>query len=259
MREIVLATWEDAPKRVDNIKRSLETIYEIELEVDCQDVALDNVFPTEEFLENDKLALVLMKVIKEDYAVPIITVKRDEDYFVLDGHHRVYVFKKLLMKTAKTYVLKFPQNARYRAVQKRPLEDLPIKEVSAIEDPILKAWQRTLSILKHYEAIYSVRFYMKKEQVYLKGLVPTQPQVGKTQIDAIRELLVPIVCIQYKSKYYILDGHARALRAKLLSHDSIEALILIPAVQIDFGIVKTSQEMSLKRLEDVRVVEQSKT
>jgi IMP dehydrogenase len=196
-----------------------------------------------------------MKVVTEDYGVPIITVKRDGDYFVVDGHHRAFIFKKLLKKTAKAYVLKFPEDKKFRVVPKRSLETLPIKEVSDIDDPILKAWQRTLGVLKHYEAIYNVPFYLEQEQVYLKALVPTQPQVGRNQIDAIKELLVPIVCVKYKGKYYVLDGHARALRAKQLLSDSIKAIVLVPAVRIDFGIVKTAEETNLRSLEDIKILD----
>jgi len=195
-----------------------------------------------------------MKVMAESYNVPIITVKHGEDYFVLDGHHRSFIFRKLLKKTARAYVLKFPKEKSYRHVPKRPLEELPIKDVSVIDDLIIKAWQRPLSILKHYEALYNIPFYLKKKQVSLEDLVPTQSQVEKAQINAIKELLVPIVCIQYQDKYYILDGHARALRAKQLRLESIKTIILTPAVQIDFGIVKTAEETNLKSLEDIETV-----
>jgi len=254
MRDIELASWKDIQSRVDSIKRSLEIIYNVELHVDLEEVPLNRLYPTEDFLENDKLTLVFMKIIAEDYNVPIITVKRGPDYFVLDGHHRTFIRKKLRDRTIKAYVLKFPGNAGYRAVPKRPLEELPIKEVSVVDDSILKAWQRTLSILRHYEAIYNVPFYLRKEQVYLKTLVPTQSGVLKTQVDAIKELLVPIVCIHYHDKYYILDGHARAIRAKQLKLDLIEAIVLLPAIQIDFGIVKTTKEMKLRSIEDVTIM-----
>ncbi len=255
MREITLATWENAPRRADSVKKSLEIIYRLKLEADFEEVSVDKLYATEEFLENDKLALVLMKVVEEGYDVPIVTVKRDDDYFVLDGHHRAFVFKKLLKKSVKAFVLKFPEGTRYRDVPKRQLEDLPMKNVATIDDLILRAWQRILSILKHYEAIYGVPFYMKKEQICLDDLVPTQPQVIKAQIDAIKELLVPIVCIRHQAKYYILDGHARALRAIQLGLVSLRAILLLPAVWIDFGVVKTAEELNLKSLEDVQILE----
>jgi hypothetical protein len=100
-----------------------------------------------------------------------------------------------------------------------------------------------------------VPFYLRKESLGLKDLVPTQSHVGKSQIDGIKKLLVPIVCICYGDKFYILDGHARSLRAKELGLDSIEAMILVSRVKIDFGIVKTAEAMELRQLEDVKILE----
>lgn len=220
MREIVLASWEDLPRRVDNIVRSLEIIYQIKFRVDSEEIPLERVYPTEDFLENYKLALVFMKIFGENYDVPIIVVQSGEGYFVLDCHHRSFIRKKLMGKTIKAHVLRFPQGARYSDISKSPLDDLRIKDIGPIEDPILKAWQRTLFMLEHYEAIYHIPFYLRREQIGLEDLVPTQPHVGKTQVDAIKELLVHIVCTYDRKKYYILDVHARSLRAKELGLDS---------------------------------------
>ena len=254
MREIELASWKDIPRRVDNVVKSLEMIYSVKLHVDLEEVFLERIFPTEDFLENDKLALVFMKTVLENYDVPIIVVKRDEDYFILDGHHRSFIYKKLMIKSIKAYVLKFPEGKSYRDVFKHSIEDLRIKDISAIEDPILKAWQRILYIVEHYEAIYDIPFYLKKENVPLNDLVPTQSHVKEAQIDTIKEVLVPIVCIHAHDKYYILDGHARSLRAKQLGLESIEAMILVAEVSIDFGIVKTTENMHLHDLADVQII-----
>ncbi len=64
---------ESVPHRVDNLKRSLEIIYGARLQAFPRDIPMDRLFPTEDFLENDKLALVFMKTVNEDYDVPIIT------------------------------------------------------------------------------------------------------------------------------------------------------------------------------------------
>lgn len=255
MRKIELASLEDVPSRVDSVKCSLEIIFDTKLGVDLEDVPIDRLFPTEDFLENDKLALVLMKVVTEGYSVPIIAVRRGEDFFVLDGHHRSYISRKLLCKNIKANVLSFPDGTCYRDVVKRSLDDLPIKEVAKIDDMIVRAWQRTLSILKHYEALYSIPFFMSVERVFLKDLVATQAYVGRTQVEAIKKLLVPIVCVEYRERFYILDGHARAYKAKQMGLKWIRATVLMPAASIDFGIVKTAEELDLRNL-DLEVIDQ---
>ena len=131
---------------------------------------------------------------------------------------------------------------------------MPIKEVEPIHDPIVLGWSRILKILKQYEALCHMQFYMRREKILLKNLSPTEPELLKSQIETITKLLVPIVCIKYEDKYYVLDGHARCLRAKQLGLRSIEAIILLPQIPVHFGIVKTTREMKLCRLEDIHVI-----
>jgi len=177
------------------------------------------------------------------------------DFFVLDGHHRSYINRKLVKKTINTCVLKFPRSKVYPARPKSPLKHLPIRDVAVIDDPVLKAWSQILTLLKYYEALYDISFSLRKEDVPLGNLVPTQLQTSKKQIDSIRELLVPIVCVKQQGKFYILDGHARSLRAKQLGLKSVDAIILSPKTNINFGIVETARKMNLKNLEGIKIVE----
>jgi IMP dehydrogenase len=255
MHDLELASWSDLKRRVDSIAKSLEQIYQVQLRTRSQEISLENLYPTEDFLENDKLALVLKKTVEENYNVPITAVNRLGDNFILDGHHRAFILKKLLRTTINACVLEFPEGKLYREVPKRPLESLRIEEVCPIEDPILRTWQRILSVVKHYEAIYDTPFRLRETSVNVEDLVPTQTRVAKTQIESIKGALVPIVCVYQREKYYIVDGHARSLRAKELCLKSIKAMVLTPPQQIDFGIARTADEWGLRSLEDVAVIE----
>jgi hypothetical protein len=254
LREIELSSWESVPQKTDSLRRSLEIIYGVKLETYSSEIQLGQLYPTEDFLENDKIALVFMKIVNEGYDVPIIAVERKEDYFVLDGHHRSYVSKKLKRKTIKAKVLRFPDDSSYREVPKSSLEDLPIKEVAPIDDLLTKAWGRILNILKHYEVLYHTHFYMKRKQVSLGKVCPTQPEVLKDQIDGISKVQVPIACIEHDKRYYVLDGHARCLRAQQLGLKSIQAMVLLPQIQVAFGIIKTAKEMKLESLQDITIM-----
>ncbi len=255
MRKIELLGWEELPRRIQNVKGSLEVIYDADLSVQFEDVTLDRLFPTEGFLEKDKLALVFMKVMSEGYDVPIIAVEHNRDHFILDGHHRSFISKKLGKNTIKACVLKFPPDRSYGAKPKQPLEGLPIRDVAAIDDPVVMTWGQILTLLKYYEAVHGVYFGMRKKSVALRSLVPTQPQVSRSRIATLKELLVPITCIRREAKYYILDGHARSLRARQLGLEEISAICLVPDTEVDFGIVRTANGMGLRSLEDIKIVE----
>jgi len=253
VRNIELSTWESVPHKLNSLKKSLENIYEVKLDTCSLDIPLDKLYPTEDFLENDKLALVFMKIIEEDYDVPIISVERGSDYFVLDGHHRAYISSKIQRKNIKSLVLTFPEGATYRNVLKSSLASMPIKEVEPIQDPIVLGWSRLLKILKQYEALCHMQFYMRRENPPQEPVAhgtrtSEEPDRGNNQTARANSLH------KIRDRYYVLDGHARCLRAKQLGLRSIEAIILLPQIPVHFGIVKTTREMKLCRLEDIHIL-----
>jgi len=109
--------------------------------------------------------------------------------------------------------------------------------------------------MKYYEALYNISIYLKKEEILLMDLVPTQSQISVKNINSITEIIVPILCVRYKEKFYVLDGHARSLRAVHLGLKSIPALVFYPNVNIEFGIVKTTKKMNLEKLESISIVD----
>jgi IMP dehydrogenase len=246
---------EDLPARIDSVKVSLEKIYGVRISVEFRALPVKSLRPTENFLEKDKLALILMKIVNEGYRVPIIAIRGGGEYYVVDGHHRSYILAKMMEEMVESYVLRFPEEVSYRAPPKRSIENLPIIEPAPIDDPILKAWSQIITLLKYYEKIYDTSFYMKVETILIEDITPTQPEVNKRQISSIGRLMVPILCIKYGGKYYVLDGHARTLRAKEMGLKFIKAILLIPRGKVEYGIVKTAERMGLKSIDDIKIVE----
>ena len=97
-------------------------------------------------------------------------------------------------------------------------------------------------------------FSLKKIHLPLDDLVPTQPQIREQRVASICSLVVPIVCLEHQGKFYILDGHARSLRAKQLKSKTVHSVILLPTVELDYGIIKTTQKMGLKTLDDIQLI-----
>jgi len=255
LRKIELTTMEDLPERIESVKVSLERIYGIKINIEFKALPIRSLCPTEDFLEKNKLALIFMKIIDEGYRVPIITIRKGGEYYVVDGHHRAYILAKMMEEMVSSYVLRFPEEVSYRAPPKRSIEGMPIIEPSPIDEPILKAWSQIIVLLKCYEEIYGIPFYMKIKMIPLKDLIPTQSQVNKRQILSIEKLLVPIACVEYEGKYYILDGHARTLRAKESGLNEIRAVIFMPKEKVEYGIIKTAERMGLKNINDINIVE----
>jgi len=255
LRKIDLTTIEDLPSRIESIKTSFEKIYGVSLGVENRSLPIRSLCPTESYLEKDKLALILMKIISEGYRVPIIAVRKGGEYYIVDGHHRSYIFAKMMEEMIDSYVLRFPEEVSYRAPPKRSLENMPIIDPAPIEDPLLKAWGQIITLLKYYEAVYKKSFYIKVKNVPLDRIVPTQPRVSKKQITSISKLVVPIICVMQGEKYYVLDGHARVLKAKGIGLSSISAVILTPKEEVSYGISRTVERMGISSIEDIEIIE----
>jgi len=253
MRKIELVSAESLPRRIEDIKKSLEGVYDVPLSVDFREINLGELHPTETFLEKDKLSLVFQKIMEEDYRVPIIAVEQGGQYFIIDGHHRSFIYKKLGKGTIKAFVISLPPvSLRPRVASS--LDEIPIKGVGEIDDTILATWGQILILLKYYEAVYSTLFTMKREMVRLDSLVPTQPLIEGARLDSIREILVPVVGLKHNEQVYILDGHVRALFAKRKGKQSIQAIILEPSKPIVYGVVKAAEKMELKSLDDIKIL-----
>lgn len=255
LRKIELTTMEDLLARIESVKVSLERIYGIKIGIEFKALPIKSLCPTEDFLEKDKLALIFMKIVNEGYRVPIITIRRGGEYYVVDGHHRAYILTKMMEEMVESYVLRFPEEVSYRAPPKRPIERMPIIEPAPIDEPILKAWSQIIVLLRYYEEIYGIPFYIKIGMIPLENLIPTQPQVSRRQILSIERLLVPIVCVEYAGKYYILDGHARVLKARESGLSEIRAIIFMPKERVKYGIIKTAERMGLKSINDINISE----
>lgn len=255
MWKIELTTTADLHEKIKSIRTSLEKIYGTRLNVKFKVLPVRSLCPTEGFLEKDKLALILMKFLNEGYRIPIITVRKGGNCYVLDGHHRSYVLAKMMEKKIESYVIRFPEEVSYRAPPRRSIEDLPIIDVAPIDNEILRAWSQVITLLKYYEAIYNMPFYLKVENIPLNNLVPTQPQVSIRRISSINRIVVPIVCIKHHEKYYILDGHARTLKARQIGLSSIRAVVLTPKKEVEYGIIRTVRLLGLENLEDIKIME----
>jgi len=140
MGRLELVSPEHIQRRAEDIKASLECIYGVVLSIGFEELLSSSLLPTEAFLEKDKLALVLMKIAKEGYDVPIITLSYRENIYILDGHHRAYVLRKLIRNKIKSHVLRFPGDQQYRDIPKMNLKSLPIRDVVPIDDPMMGTW-----------------------------------------------------------------------------------------------------------------------
>jgi IMP dehydrogenase len=252
-----LITKEDLPLRLKNVKKSLEKIYHVTLKSREDRLEVDDLIPTEPFLEDDKVRLVRDKVMKEGYNVPIIVLEHDKKLYIIDGHHRAYTFYVLKKTWIDAVVLEFPESEEYRIIEEIGLGEMRAKSAHKIksDEPgdSHEMWKRAGKIALYFEKIHGVEFTIVSKEVEISKLVPTQPTAESSKVGSYVNKNVPIVCIEYDGKTYVVDGHNRAVVTQKEGASEISALILVPQKPIDFGIARTSDRWGLKSMKDLKM------
>lgn len=92
------------PEKVNNVKSFMEMQNGIRMKVITQDVPTELARPTQKEVYRDEL-IGRQYELKRGLNEPLIVIKRNYGYLVVDGHHRVMAAKGLGMKTFRAVVL----------------------------------------------------------------------------------------------------------------------------------------------------------
>lgn len=119
---------------------------------------------------------------------------------------------------------------------------------------------RVRKVKESLQKIHNVEIKVRKGKVRMESLVPTQSRISTEEFvgrryEIKKGLAEPLVVVKSGDRYILVDGHHRALAAHRVGVDEIDAYILLPSKEIEFGLEKTAEEEGLKTLNDIKVVE----
>ncbi len=93
-----------SPQKVWTLKRTLEAIHGIHVDVVRETVNIDELVPTQPKVYADELDGRIYEL-RKGLAEPIVVIKKPNRLILVDGHHRVIAAKKLGMKSMDAYVI----------------------------------------------------------------------------------------------------------------------------------------------------------
>lgn len=242
----IVSSEEEQLKRLHDILCSYKLLYGRTFEFYKTRAKIEELYATEPYLESEKLTVVYMKMMKEKYDIPIITVRKNSKLYIIDGHHRC--FSKWLLRGE--YIVTYEiVNELFRPPSwTREILYIPmIKTGEHIEEDI-KSWMRNFDILEHFRRIHNVNFRLIPMSVEIDQLIPTQYPQRIVKISTASN--VPILVLNYKNNLYIIDGHTRAYYVYKNGFQKINALVLIPTKDIELGIVSYSKKLGIKSVKE---------
>ena len=124
-----------------------------------------------------------------------------------------------------------------------------------------EAFKRAERIKKENEILYGISFESEHEYLPVDVLIPTQWQLSEKKLLVVLQEIVhgydaPVIVLEHKGKYYILDGHHRAYARKKLGFSQVESIILKPIWDIPTKIKKSAKKAKLNSLDDIVIVKE---
>ncbi len=93
-----------SPQKVWTLKKTLEAIHNIHVDVIRETVNIDELVPTQPKVYADELDGRIYEL-RKGLAEPIVVIKKPNKLILVDGHHRVIAAKKLGIKSMDAYVI----------------------------------------------------------------------------------------------------------------------------------------------------------
>lgn len=93
-----------SPQKVWTLKKTLEAVHNIHMDVIRETVNIDELVPTQSKVYADELDGRIYEL-KKGLAEPIVVIKKPNKVILVDGHHRVIAAKKLGIKSIDAYVI----------------------------------------------------------------------------------------------------------------------------------------------------------
>jgi len=114
-----------------------------------------------------------------------------------------------------------------------------------------------IETLKH---LHDIDPTLNRGRVPVNGLRPTQSKIYEDELEGRmyeikKGLAEPLIVVRLAGRYILVDGHHRAVAAKRLEIQELDAYIIDINEDIELGLEKTAERMNLHTLDDVRVMD----
>lgn len=122
---------------------------------------------------------------------------------------------------------------------------------------------KVMSVKNFLEQQNGVRMKVVNKDIPIDQIIPTQKEVYMDELvgrqyELKRGLNEPLIVVERRNGYLLVDGHHRIMAAKKLGLKEFKAIVLIPnELDTKFGLEKTAERWGLHTLDDVAIIEGS--
>jgi len=129
------------PEKVDKLKRTIEKVHNVKVEISRGTVDVKRLVPTQTKVYADELKGRVYEL-RRGLAEPIVVIKKDSRVYLVDGHHRAVAARRMGIKILEAYILRVPDQIELgieRLVKKRGLKSIDsIKVIEDVHHPLVE-------------------------------------------------------------------------------------------------------------------------
>ena len=140
-----------------------------------------------------------------------------------------------------------------------------ISNIDVVRSHIEKSRPNKVSSVKSFlEKQNGIHMRVYDDDIPISEILPTQKEVFMDELigrqyEMKRGLNEPLIVIKRMNGYLVVDGHHRAMAAKMMGAKTLKAIVLEPdQIGLKLGLEKTAEKWGLKSLNDVKVIEGAK-
>jgi len=122
------------PEKVEKLRKTLEKIHNVNVTIRRGIVDVHKLIPTQTKVYADELKGRIHEL-RKGLAEPIVVVRKDNRYYLVDGHHRAVACLKIGLKELDAYILEVPENVELgleRLVRRKGIKSL--KDIDVVEE-----------------------------------------------------------------------------------------------------------------------------
>lgn len=120
--------------------------------------------------------------------------------------------------------------------------------------------EKVFNFITTLKKLYGIEPTLRRGSVPIEGLLPTQSKIYEDELEGrmyeIRKgLAEPLIVVSRPGKNILVDGHHRAIAAKRLGLQALDAYIIEFSDDIELGMERTARSMHLETLDDIQVLD----
>lgn len=120
--------------------------------------------------------------------------------------------------------------------------------------------EKVFKFIDTLKMLHDVDPKVKRDIVPVDELQPTQSKIYEDELEGRiyeiqKGLAEPIIVVRKPGKYIVVDGHHRAVAAMRLGIKELDAYVIDIDEDIELGLEKTAQQMNLRKLDDIKVLD----